>query len=86
MVGELCSDDVKQPWFLLLVFLPLTIWLSLVLPALAVSDWTLSLLSSWLRQNSSKSSFLCNPVILRFCDPEILGVSELIGVKVFLES
>jgi hypothetical protein len=46
VVGELGSDDPKQPWFLLLMFLPLplAIWLSLVLAALAVSDYGLSLL------------------------------------------
>jgi hypothetical protein len=35
------SDYAKQPWFLLLVFLwlPLTIWLSLVLCSLPISDW-----------------------------------------------
>ena len=40
MVGELVSDDAKKPWFLLLMFLtlPLAIWLSLQLPALADSD------------------------------------------------
>jgi hypothetical protein len=43
VVGELGSDNAKQPWFLMLMFLcfSLTIWLSLVLPALAVSDWSL---------------------------------------------
>jgi hypothetical protein len=44
MVGELGSDAVKKPWFLLLLFLclPPTIWLSQVLPALAISDCSLS--------------------------------------------
>jgi len=40
LVGELGSDDAKQSWFLLLSFLclPLAIWLSLVLAALALCD------------------------------------------------
>lgn len=42
-----------------------TIWLSLVLPALAISVWSLSCLWSWLCQNSSESSCFCDPVILR---------------------
>ena len=44
MVGELGSDDDKLPWFLLLMFLclPPDIWLSLVLPALSISDCSLS--------------------------------------------
>jgi len=61
--------------------LPLAIWLSLVLPALVVSDWSMSLLWSWLCQNSSDSSCFCDPGILWSCDPEILGVSELLGIK-----
>jgi hypothetical protein len=61
--------------------LPPTIWLSLVLPALAISDWSLSFLWSWLYQNSSEFSCLCDPVILGSWDPEILGVSELLGVQ-----
>ena len=54
VVRELGSDDAKQPWFLLLRFLdsPLTIWLSLLLVGLVVSDWSLSLL------------WTCEPVIL----------------------
>ena len=44
-------------------------------------DWTLSFLWSWLCQNSSDISGLCDPVILGSWDPEILGVSELLGVK-----
>jgi hypothetical protein len=46
MVRELGSDDAKSPWFLLLMFLhlPSAIWLSLVLPALTTSDWSLSFL------------------------------------------
>jgi hypothetical protein len=45
MVGDLDSDDAKQPWFLLIMFLhlPLAIWLSLVLADLAVFDCGLSL-------------------------------------------
>ena len=40
VVGELDSDDIMQPWFLLVIFLclPFTIWLSLVLVGPAVSD------------------------------------------------
>jgi hypothetical protein len=74
VVGELGSDDDNFPWLLLLMFLPLhfAIWLSLVLPALAVSYWSLSLLLSWLCQNSSKSSCVCDPVILGSYVPEIL--------------
>ena len=46
MVGELGFDDAKEPWFLLLMFLylPFAILLSLVLPALPESDWSLFLL------------------------------------------
>ena len=61
--------------------LPPTMWLSRVLPALAISDWSLSFLWSWLCQISSEFSCLCNPVILRSYDPEILGVSEFLEVK-----
>ena len=48
VVGELGSDDAKEPWFLVLMFLllPLTSWLSLVLAGLAVSDCGLSLLQA----------------------------------------
>jgi hypothetical protein len=58
MVRELGSDDASYPWFLLLIFLclPFTIWLSLVLPVLTFSDWSLSLLRSWVCQNSLESS------------------------------
>jgi hypothetical protein len=46
VVGELGSDDAKKAWFLLVMYLhlPLPIWLSILLPALAVTDWSLSLL------------------------------------------
>jgi hypothetical protein len=46
VVGKLGSDDAKQPWFLLLMFLslPFTTWLSLGLGGLAVFDCGLSLL------------------------------------------
>jgi hypothetical protein len=53
--------------------LPPTIWLPLVLPALDISACILSFLWSWLYHNSSKFSCLC--------DPEILGMSKLLGVK-----
>jgi hypothetical protein len=48
LVGELGSDDLKYPWFLLLMFLPLliAIWLSLVLAGLSVSDCGLFLLQA----------------------------------------
>jgi hypothetical protein len=48
--------------------LPLTIWLSLVLTPLAVSDWSL-ILWFWLCQNSLESICLCDPVILGSWDP-----------------
>jgi hypothetical protein len=46
VVGELRSDDAEYPWFLLLMFLclSLAIWLSLVLAGLDVSDFSLSFL------------------------------------------
>ena len=46
VVGELGSDVAVSNWFLLLMFLnlSLTIWLSLVLSGLPVSDWSLSFL------------------------------------------
>jgi hypothetical protein len=53
----------------------------LVLPALAMSDCSLSFLWSWLCQNSSESSCQCDPMILESCNPEILGVPDLLGVK-----
>jgi hypothetical protein len=31
-------------------------------------------------QDSSESSFLCDPLIVGSCDPEILGVSEFLEV------
>ena len=49
--------------------LPPTIWLSLVLPALDISDWSLSFLRSWCDQG---------PGIL---DPVILAVLEHIGFQ-----
>jgi hypothetical protein len=49
--------------------LPHAIWLSLLLPALLISDMSLSLLWSWLCQNSSEFSCLCDPVILWSWDP-----------------
>jgi hypothetical protein len=50
LVGELDSDFAKWHWFLLLTFfgLPLTLWLSLVLTGLAISDCSLFLLWAWL--------------------------------------
>jgi hypothetical protein len=54
---------------------------SKVLPSLVISDWIFSFLNSQLIQNSSESSFLCNPVIPGSCDPEILGVSEFLGFR-----
>ena len=66
--------------------LPLSIWLSLVLPALAISDWSLSFLWSWLCENSSESSCFCDPVILVSYDPEILSVSDCLGFKMPLGS
>jgi hypothetical protein len=65
----------------MLLCLPPAIWLSLVLSALSVSDWSLSSLWSWLCQNASEFSCLCTFVILGSCDPEILGVSQLLRVK-----
>jgi hypothetical protein len=46
VVGDLGCDDAKQPWFLLLMALPLLLdfWLSLVLAGFAVFDCGLSLL------------------------------------------
>ena len=72
MEAELGSGDAR---FLLLIFLrlPPAMWLSLVLPALAIFDWSLFFLCSWLWQNSSESACLCDPVILQSCDPEIWG-------------
>jgi hypothetical protein len=50
VVGELGSDGAKQPWFLFLMFLflslPFAIWLSLVLAGLTVSDCGLFLLQA----------------------------------------
>ena len=46
--------------------LPLTIWLSLVLLTLAVSDCSLSLLRSWLCKNFSESNCLCDLKILGY--------------------
>jgi hypothetical protein len=45
VVWKLGSDDANCYWFLLLMFLhlPLTLWLSLVLIGLAISEWRLSL-------------------------------------------
>jgi hypothetical protein len=58
------------------MFLPLrlTIWLSVVLPALNVSDWSLSFLWSSLCQNSSESRCLCDSVILGSWDPRCVRV------------
>jgi hypothetical protein len=61
--------------------LPPAIWLSQVLAALNISDWSLSFLKSWLIQDSSESSFLCDPLIVGSCEPEILGVSALLAGK-----
>jgi len=46
VVGELGSHDAKYSWFLLLKFLylPLAIWLSLMLVGLAASNWRVSFL------------------------------------------
>jgi hypothetical protein len=65
-------------------WLPPTIWFSLVLPAFTISYWSLSFLWSWLCQNFSEFTYICDHVILESCDPEILGVSELLGVKLSL--
>jgi hypothetical protein len=55
--------------------LPPTICFSLVLPALDISDWIL-VVSELLRVQVS-----LYPVILWSCDPEILGVSDFLTVK-----
>jgi hypothetical protein len=58
-----------------------TIWSSLVLLALAISDRTLSFLWFWLCQNSLESSCLCDPVILGvlwFGDP---GCVRVLGIQ-----
>jgi hypothetical protein len=52
-----------------------------VLPAFTIYDWHLSFLWPWLCQNSSEFGCLCVHVILGSCHPEILDVSELLGVK-----
>jgi hypothetical protein len=57
---------------LMFLHLPSAIWLSLVLPALTTSDWSLSFLWSWLCQNSSEFSCLCDSVIHWFWNPVIL--------------
>ena len=57
-----------------------------MLAALNISDWNLSFLYSQLSQNSSESSFLWDPGILGSWDPEILGVSEFLAVKLPLRS
>jgi hypothetical protein len=46
VMGELGSNGAKWHWYLLLMFLslPLAIWLSLLLTALVVSDWRLSIM------------------------------------------
>ena len=50
VVGELGSDGATLPWFLLVMLLPLpfAIWVSLVLPGLAVSDCGLSVMQAFL--------------------------------------
>ena len=45
----------------------------------------LSFLWYWLCHNSSKSSCLCDPVITVYCDYEMLGGSDILGVKLLLE-
>ena len=54
---------------------------NLVLLAFIISDSSLQFLLSWLCQNASEFSWLYDPVILRSCVPEILRLSELLGVK-----
>ena len=49
--------------------LPPAILLTLMLPTLTISDWSLSFLWSWLCQNSSEFSCLYDPVILGSWDP-----------------
>jgi hypothetical protein len=71
---------------LMFLQLPLNILLSLVWPALTVSEWSLSILWSWLCENPSKSNWFCDPVISGSCYPQILGVSEFLGVKLPLGS
>jgi hypothetical protein len=61
VVGELDSNSAKC-CFLLLMFLclPFSIWLSLLLNGLSISDWFLSLLWAWLWwTSSSKAVFGC---------------------------
>jgi hypothetical protein len=77
---------LMMPSNLMLVSLPPTIWLSLVLPAFTIYDWSLSFLWSWLCQNSTEFSCLCDSGILGSCDPEILGVSELLKINLPLRS
>jgi hypothetical protein len=64
--------------------MPLPIGLCVMLPAPAVSDCSLSLLWSWLYQNSLESTCLCVSVNLGSCDGEILGMSEHLGFKISL--
>ena len=58
VVENLCSDDAKYPWFLLVRFLhlPFTTWLFLVLVGHALYGWSLSLL------------LVCKPVSLFLID------------------
>ena len=60
--------------------LPLTIWLSLVLPVLTVSDWNHSLLLPWLCQDYSESSCLCDPMILGVI---VLGSQAAPGILIY---
>jgi hypothetical protein len=66
--------------------LHLAIWIPLVLTVLADSDCSLSLLLFWLCPSSFEYNCLCESAILWSCVPEILGVSELLGVKLPLGS
>jgi hypothetical protein len=61
VLGEPGSDDANYPWFLLLMLLclPFTIWISLVLTGLAVSECGLSVLHAYF------SVFLGDQISLR---------------------
>jgi hypothetical protein len=80
VVGEFGSDDALLSVASLLMLAschlsisstcyPQYIWLEPVLPIIPVDSGLL------------KSSFLCDPLIVGSCEPEILGVSEFLAVK-----
>jgi hypothetical protein len=75
-----CVQDLLW-WENWILMMPSNLGFVAYILVLAISDWSLSFLWFWLCHNSSEFNCFCDPVMLEYCDPKFLHVSELLGVK-----